>query len=90
MSHPFALRTRLYDEVMSDEKHISLTDDLVADLCLKVERQVVETLKRRIAWECKKVDSNINGLAFALENYLEHMKSEIVQVIREHERSIDF
>ena len=75
---------------MSDGKHISSTDDLVTDLCLKIERQVVETLKRRIAWECQKVDSNINGLAFALENYLEHMKSEIVQAIREHEQSIKY
>ena len=53
------------------------------------QRWIVEPLRRRIAWEGKKVESQMKNLAFALERHLQEMKGEILQAVHQLEESVE-
>ncbi len=50
---------------------------------------LAERLKRRMAWEGKKVTSYVKGLGVVLDAELEVMKREILQAIRQVEHSVE-
>lgn len=73
---------------MPEGKCILSKEDIAA-ITYEIEGRVVDPLKRRMNWEGKKVESQIKGLSFALEHYLEKMKGDITQAIRENEQSVE-
>ena len=70
---------------MSEEKPALLKEDIAA-IAYAVEARIVDQLKRRMAWESKKVFSQLKGLAFALEKAIRDIEQSVDILAREFAR----
>lgn len=57
-------------------------EDIAAIAC-EVETQMVDQLKRRMAWESKKISSQLKGFTFALEKALGELEQSVEILARE-------